>query len=313
VTNEAAAVAPAGPSGRLDRLATTAAHQVGIEVSELRLIRHFANAVYLVEERGGAQSVARVGYGPGVRARSERSIAVCRWLVELGYPATEPLEVDQPVVLTERDTEFVVTFWRYYPQSEGRAVPGLDRLGVLARRLHEIADPPPVALPVYEPLETMHRLVRGDDALDVMRSETLGWLQDRIRSVRDDYAHLDSPLGVGLIHADMYAGNLLWANGDVVLGDWDSVCTGPREIDLAPTFTAERFGLAGEARDAFAEAYGYDLRSWSGWPLLREMRELSTLSALIKLASRQTDAGEELHFRLNTLRAGDRRARWNVQ
>jgi Ser/Thr protein kinase RdoA (MazF antagonist) len=315
VTNDAVDVASATESAQqLDEIARIAAVQAGIDVAELQLLRRFANAVYLVRDRQGEPAVVRVARGDGVIERTRRSIAVVRWLVEQGFPATAPLAVDQPMISGGSIDEFAVSLWRYYPQPDGEPTPGLNSLGRITRHLHELAGPAPVELPTYEPLDTMHRLVGDDDAGEIMGAEALAWLRERIADLREAYEQLDSPLGVGLIHGDIYAGNLLWDDQDVVLGDWDSVCTGAREVDLAPTFTAaERFGLPESERDAFARAYGYDLRGWSGWPVLRNIRELSTLSALIRLAPDQPEKAQELRYRMDTLRADDRRARWAVQ
>jgi Ser/Thr protein kinase RdoA (MazF antagonist) len=290
-----------------------AAADAGLQVEDVRLLRHYANAVYVLRRSEGEEFVGRVATGAGVIERSRRSVVVTRWLRDLGFPATEPLDVEQPVTFPADDHERAVTLWRYYPQAPDRPPPGLDTLGTIARQLHEVAPAAPVDLPVYEPLDTMNRLVADDRARAVMGADTLHWLRVRIFRLRSEYAELQSQLGTGLIHGDMYAGNLMWDGSDVVLGDWDSVCTGPREIDLAPTFTAERFGLAEDARNAFAAAYGYDLRTWPGWPTLREAREISTMSALIRLAPTKPEAARELRYRLATLRADDRSARWAVQ
>src|SRR5262249_35320626 len=114
---------------------------------------------------------------------------------------------------------------------------------------------------------------------------------------------------------DMYAGNLLWRGDDrhVVLGDWDSACLGPREIDLAPTFTAIRFGLDVFSVDRFAVEYGYDLRAWSGYPTLRAIREVSTLTALVRLAPNTPALARELRHRLDTLMHENVDALWTPQ
>ena len=76
-----------------------------------------------------------------------------------------------------------------------------------------------------------------------------------------------------MIHGDAWWGNLLRDGDRVVLADWDNVSTGPREIDLIPTLQASRFGLPEHERDAFIAAYGHDIRSWPGYPvLLRDPR-----------------------------------------
>jgi hypothetical protein len=90
-----------------------------------------------------------------------------------------------------------------------------------------------------------------------------------------------------------------------VLANWDAVSTGPREIDLIPTLQAPRLGLSAGERDAFIAAYGQDIRSWDGYPVLRDIRELSTLSALLR--DGHADAQRELHVRLRSLQTGDDR------
>ena len=93
----------------------------------------------------------------------------------------------------------------------------------------------------------------------------------------------------------------------LVLADWDAVSTGPREIDLIPTLQAGRFGLSEADRDAFAAAYGRDIRSWDGYPLLLHMRELSTITALLRDGHADPAGLRELQIRLRSLRTGDDR------
>jgi hypothetical protein len=51
--------------------------------------------------------------------------------------------------------------------------------------------------------------------------------------------------------------------GEVVLGDWDWVSIGPREIDLIPTWhAAARYGKGETWVSDFVHRYGYDLSSW---------------------------------------------------
>jgi aminoglycoside phosphotransferase (APT) family kinase protein len=114
-----------------------------------------------------------------------------------------------------------------------------------------------------------------------------------------------------MIHGDAWWGNLLRDGKRVVLADWDAVSTGPREIDLVPTLQAARFGLPSADRDAFIAAYGHDARNWSGYPVLRGIRELATLTALLRDAPADPAAKDELQVRIRSLRTGDSR-RWTT-
>src|SRR6476661_3329516 len=61
------------------------------------------------------------------------------------------------------------------------------------------------------------------------RSELLG-----------EYERLDFHLGYGWIYGDAYPGNTLWDGKRALLGDWDEVGTGPRELDLVNTHQGAR-------------------------------------------------------------------------
>jgi aminoglycoside phosphotransferase (APT) family kinase protein len=229
------------------------------EPRRYRLLRHFASAVYLIED---VPVVARVAYGPGSAERARTAITTAGWLAGIGFPATEPaaLSGEQPMVFSE-SAEVAVTFWRYYPQPSEAPEWDPGVLGDLARRLHGLTSVPPASLPRFQPLRSISRAL-DRAAAEAIYEDSLRWLRRRI-NVLEEYDELEFPLGEGMIHADMYTGNLLEASGahPAVLGDWDSVCIGPREIDLIPTCTATRFGLPVASVDRFVAAYGYDLRN----------------------------------------------------
>jgi aminoglycoside phosphotransferase (APT) family kinase protein len=119
------------------------------------------------------------------------------------------------------------------------------------------------------------------------------------------YQQLAFALPSGMIHGDAWTGNLLRNGSQVVLADWDAVSTGPREIDLIPTLQARRFGLPDDEREAFITAYGHDIRTWPGYPVLRDIRELSTLTALLRNAHLDPAAHDQLQVRLRSLHTGD--------
>ena len=310
--------ASSGPPPDLDRILADACRRAEIPARRPRLLRHFANAVYLIED---LPVVVRLAYGSGAVERSRTAVAVANWLTAMGFPATEPagpLGPHQPTI-AEAGLEVAVSFWRYYPQPNDTRQHDPRTLGEIARSLHTLDTTPPIPLKTYQPLRSIATAVNEAATLD---RSVRQWLDHRIQQLLREYDALEFPLGVGLIHADVYTGNLLWnVNGPttdavaspVVLGDWDSVCLGPREVDLAPTFTATRFGLDRESVDQFAIGYGYDLRDWPGYPTLRAMRELSTLTALVRLAPTQPAAARELRHRLHTLRTGQTDTLWTRQ
>jgi hypothetical protein len=273
----------------------SSAERCGLDPRGPRLIRLFATAVYHLPAAAGA--VARIAPVTSVDtvARLATSVQVTRWLVAIGFPTVEPLPADQPVA----DEGCAVTFWRYLPQEGPAPVPA--DLGRLLCSLHQLA-PPPVPLPVYRPLVSVRRAIESSRAID---EDDRSWLKNRCEQLLDAYGQLSFPLPAGMIHGDAWRGNLLRDGPRVVLIDWDAVSTGPREIDLVPTLQGARFGLPEHQRDAFIAAYGQDIRSWPGYPVLRDIRELSTTSALLRHGDANEMAKRELQVRLRSLRSGN--------
>lgn len=271
-----------------------AAAVAGLSAQGARLIRLFGTAVYHLP---AAEAVARIAplTSPAHVTQVATSVHVTRWLTASGYPAVEPLPVDQPVT----SHQCVTTFWKYLPQHDPE--PGTADLGYLLRALHQLP-PPPVPLPAYQPLTSVGRAIQASRAID---DDDRFWLSAHYDRLLADYARLTFELPAGLIHGDAWRGNLLRDGHRAVLADWDTVSTGPRETDLIPTLQAARFGLAPAQRDAFVTAYGHDIRSWDGYQVLRDIRELSTLSALLRDGSVSAAARRELQARLRSLRTGD--------
>jgi len=290
----------AGPASDFPAAAEAALHSAaaerGLDARGARLIRLFGTAVYHLP---AADAVARIALlaSPSTITRLATSVEITQWLAKTGFPTVEPLAVAQPVT----GHGCVVTFWRYLPQAGPE--PGPADLGHLLRQLHQL-EPPPIPLPVYQPLVSVRRAIAASRAID---KDERTWLTDRCEQLLDAYGKLSFELPAGMIHGDAWRGNLLRDGQRVVLADWDSVSTGPREIDLVPTLQAPRFGLPEDQRDAFIAAYGHDIRSWDGYPVLHDMRELSTLSAVLRDGHANSAAQRELRIRLRSLRTGDDR------
>jgi aminoglycoside phosphotransferase len=274
----------------------SSAERCGLDPRGARLIRIFATAVYHLP---AADAVARIApvTSPETLNRLATSVQVTRWLADTGFPTVKPLPVDQPIT----EAGCAVTFWRYLTQ-EGPAPVSAD-LGCLLRRLHQL-EPPPVPLPAYRPLVSVRQAIESSRAIN---EDDRAWLRNRCEQLLDAYNQLSFQLPIGMIHGDAWRGNLLRDGPRVVLADWDAVSTGPREIDLIPTLQATRFGLPEDQRDAFIVAYGHDIRSWPGYPVLHNIRELSTTTALLRDGHANEAAKRELKVRLLSLRTHDGR------
>ncbi len=186
----------------------------------------------------------------------------------------------------------------------------------LLRLLHQI-DAPPVALPTWVPLQSLEATVGATDLSAALTDDERTWIRKRIDQVRDAIASLDWPLGTGMIHGDAWAGNLLAstdaAPAGVLLGDWDWVSIGPREVDLIPTWhAATRYGKGPAWVDDFISRYGHDLATWDGYPDLIAMRDLVQLTGPIRRADNSERHRQVLRQRLDALRSGDTASTWTA-
>jgi aminoglycoside phosphotransferase (APT) family kinase protein len=283
---------------------------VGVDATGATLIHHYSNAIYLLPAQN---AVARITYGGDATERVTRSQVVALWLTqERQFPATRPLAGTSPVAVDNA----VVSFWNCYRSPEDALQPTSAQLAILLRLLHQ-AGTPPTSLPAWVPLASLRATVEDRSLSAVLTDDERTWIMTQITEVRDKIAGLDWPLGVGLIHGDAWAGNLLSCPGTspagAVLGDWDWVSTGPREIDLIPTWhAAVRYGKTASWVSDFVSRYGYDLGQWDGYPDLMAMRDLVQLTGPIRRARDSDSHRQVLRQRLDSLRCGDATSAWTA-
>ena len=98
-----------------------------------------------------------------------------------------------------------------------------------------------------------------------------------------------------------------------MLLDFEAVAAGPREWDLVPTAVAcERFRLSQEYYREFADTYGFDVRTWAGYTVLREIRELTMTTWLMQNVGESAAVAAEFAWRVASLRRRDTRRVWNA-
>jgi hypothetical protein len=283
----------------------TAAARLGIPVQDAKLLHLHGNASYALPSAG---LVIRIATNPRVLGHVTASIAVTRWLADRGFPSTVPADIDdQPFVIAG----YVVSAWRYLPTADTPA-PTSAEMGTILRELHAQGDPPDPLPSLENPFASVAGAI--SESPDAMALASQSWLEERITQLRRQWSALDFPRPAGLIHGDAHIGNLMRAaSGQAVLGDWDHVATGPREWDLAQIhYIDRRFGRVGQnGIDAFAAAYGWDIRTWPGLDTLIAIREITGLAPYIRAARDRPSYSQQLAFRLHTLQSGDTQARWS--
>jgi aminoglycoside phosphotransferase (APT) family kinase protein len=279
----------------------------GLSAKDARLIHRYSNAVFYLPAEA---AVARVTSGSLARAQLAHDLTA--WLIQRhGVAATAPLAVAPPVQV---DGGSVVSFWRYYPQPEGKPAPTSVHLAEVLRRLHDVDDVP-YELDTWQPLTSLSAALADPAAAVNLTDEEHRWLTGYVAEVRAQVLALDLPLGHGLIHGDAWAGNLLWdtATGPdaAVIGDWDWTSFGPREVDLIPTWHAAiRYGRGMDWATGFAEVYGYELVRWEGFPVLFAMRDLVQLTGPLRRAGDRPEFRAVLRERLDGIRRRDFQGVW---
>ncbi|MFD4398462.1 phosphotransferase enzyme family protein [Kitasatospora sp. NPDC058478] len=237
--------------------------------------------------------VARISR-PGQAAAASRELAVARWLYDCGVPAVRPLaHLPEPLNVDGNP----VTFWHELPLHQPGAAADI---APLLRRLHELPIP---TFPLGR-LDPFVRLAARIDAAATLDDDQRQWLRNRLAELETAWQGLQSSLPTSVIHGDAWRGNVAVTPTTTYLLDFERTSLGPPEWDL--TATAVGYGSFGSVSDseyaAFCEAYGADVMTWGGYPVLRSIRELRvTCFALQHAAADPTRHRAEAHYRLSCL------------
>jgi aminoglycoside phosphotransferase (APT) family kinase protein len=287
--------APFGATTALDAL-VEASKAVGLDARDAELVRLGSNAVFRFRH---ASVVGRVAPSEARFESARHEVAVARWLAEAGVPAVRALNVTQPLVVQHR----VVTFWE--SASDAVEYGSTVELGLLLRQLHGLTSP--LELPACDPIGRALNRLRNLDG------EYVPFLVHRIEQLREPYSQLTFALPIGVIHGDANVGNVIRdRDGRAIFSDLESVSTGPREWDLVQTaLFYERLGWHTlEEYRGLIDTYGFDIMSWSGYPVMRDLRELFMVAWLAEKTVSDTSLAAELAVRVRALQTGASRRDW---
>jgi Ser/Thr protein kinase RdoA (MazF antagonist) len=276
------------------------AARLRLDESQIELLGPIAdNAVFRLA--GG--TVARIATS-AAGDRALREVRTGRWLAAQGVPAVRPLEsIEQPLALDGH----VVTLWHEVPDA---SIASTAELAELLRRLHALPVPPDFDIPVLDPF------VRLDEHLaaagPVLDPDDRRFLHERLGELRVGYARVSNGLPTCVIHGDANRKNAIRGrDGSAVLLDLERFSLGPREWDLVVPAVYQRLGWYTDAEyDAFVEAYGWDVRAWTGFPQLAALREFRMTAWLLSRLTREPHLKPEAARRIASLRAPDSLRSW---
>jgi hypothetical protein len=271
---------------------------VGLDSRGARLIRFVNNGVFMLREH---PVVVRIVLSPSFSYRAASVVEAARWLAEHDVPAVRLLpDVEQPV----RVGGHLATLWQAVPDV-GPPPTGGD-LGELLRRVHAL--PVPSKLPYWQPMEEVQRRLRDAEELD---PDDRYFLESRCDDIERRLTEVPFPLPPGAVHGDAHLGNLIAGPDGPILCDLDSLCVGPPEWDLTPMAVGwKRMGHPEERYQQLVESYGFDITSWAGFQVLRDLRELKITVGVLPILRSNPRIRGELHRRLKSMRSGDVTAQW---
>jgi aminoglycoside phosphotransferase (APT) family kinase protein len=273
----------------------------GLSADDATLMRIGSNAVFHL----AGPVVVRISRRGADVAQARRAVAVARWLESIGYPAVRALDVDQPAVINGH----VVTFWESVSK-DGRQYATVGDVADVLAQLHRLIAPAYLHLSELEPFENAARRISANDWLS---PDDRDFLTDYLARMQGEYAGLEFVLQPGVIHGDASIGNVLHDyRGNPVVIDLDGFSIGPREWDLALTAVYyDSFGWhTRQEYETFTRVYGFDIMQWSGYPVMRAVREFLMVTWVIQRASDSARIAAESSKRIAALRTGASRKDW---
>jgi aminoglycoside phosphotransferase (APT) family kinase protein len=273
----------------VDAVLHQAGQTVGLDTTGAELIRAGENTLY----RLSGHIVARVTRRGQVEA-AEKEVRVSEWLTAHQVSVVEALtDVAQPV---EVDGQ-AVTFWRELPPHR-RGTTG--ELADLLKQLHGLPLPD-FALP---PLAPFVRIEERLAEAEWLPEDDRGWLQRRRVNLEARYAAVPDGLPWCAVHGDAWSGNVAVTEHRAVLLDLERFAVGPPEWDLAGVAVSyTTFGsVNADEWHAFCQRYGYDVTTWDGFYLFRDIRELRKATFAVQMADQRSDIVEQAKYRIACLR-----------
>jgi Ser/Thr protein kinase RdoA (MazF antagonist) len=267
-----------------------ACRAAGLRHDGADLMRLGENAIFrLAHDR----VVVRIARSLDVLEDVAKEVAVALWLREERLPATEPVELVQPIVARGRP----VTFWKLIDDSGTKAT--IADLGAILRRLHALPVPADLHLPEFNMFGRVAERIATAD----LAEKDKAFLADRLRSLRDQYQGLRFRLPPSAVHGDAHQSNLIKRpDGAVILIDFERFARGHPETDLSVTATEYLIGWhTGEQYAGFVRAYGHDVRNWEGFPVVRAINELKMTTWLMQNIGESERIAAEFRTRLASL------------
>ncbi|MCX2728817.1 aminoglycoside phosphotransferase family protein [Saccharopolyspora sp. NFXS83] len=280
----------------------TASEAAGVDPRGAELVRMGENAMFRL---AAAPIIARVGRSVPAGHKETR---IASWLASHQFPAVRLAPVDREFVPVG---DLVVTFWEFIEESEQPISSG--ELGDVLRRLHSIPEPSDLSLPFFEPMPKVESRLQNIGSS--LPEDDRAFLSNRKKELGEQFADLTFELGFGPVHGDYHKGNLMRDQDSTVrVIDLEDFCWGPREWDVC--VEAVRYQAMGWVSDqdyaAYTNTYGFDPLQWTGYPVIRAIRELNMTTWLTQQLGQSHAVDDEIYRRIADLQNGALPRRWTT-
>jgi len=292
------------------RIVETFLDRHGLAEPNVNLVRFHQNAVYRLPRHGLTVRI----YGPEDGAAKARlMIAFADFLKDNDLPAVRLSArfPGQPFDIGGRQ----VTIWDWLNSDEpaNTADGGYHAFGAALRDLHAVSGEFDYPVADLDPLKKIRNRLDRLAAGRRLANRHLSILEASYARTRDLAPGLtQSRLGVGVLHGDALRKNAVQSGGRMHLIDFDSVCRGPLEWDIAPTLVAEkRLGLASADCDAFLTGYGIDRTAIPDIEPAMIVKQLSMTVVLCLKAGDSDAIDATIDRRLQAWKEWDFETRWS--
>jgi Ser/Thr protein kinase RdoA (MazF antagonist) len=282
------------------RAAAAMCAQAGLPACGLKLLRFGSNAVFGVDDA----RVLRVMRPGTSEADVRREIDLVSEFSRLNVPTVRLARgVGQPL----KALDCLGTVWERLAEPHRHNV--YHALGELVRIFHQGTARLQISLDPWRPLTLSDRQLT--ECRKHYASDDVRLLTQWSKRIASELDQVQPALPAGVLHGQAEVGNVLFRGGQPVLIDFEQVSIGPREWDLVHTaVSVTRFGRPEQCYRDFVDAYGFDVRTWDGYPTHRRLWELCATTWLMQHDRRSHRVTQEIEVRLQTWRDDDLNARW---
>jgi molybdopterin-guanine dinucleotide biosynthesis protein A len=210
------------------RAAQDAARAQGIEVTAPTILQDWNDTIVHLRPSPIVGRVRTSWIEDDANETALRELSLVRHAVARGAPVVPP--TTSPPAGPHHSQGLVLTFWEYADELPGDA--SAVEAGEALRALHDaIADYRRALPPLWERLDLAQSIVDDAAACPALREEDRRFLAGRLRDLRSrlqEWGLVERPL-----HGGPHLANLLRTSAGLRWIDFDAVCRGPLEWDLA--------------------------------------------------------------------------------